>query len=111
MNTSRLLFLPRQALVSLLALCATSTPVFAQTPQPREDRTQKMVAELAKRFASADKNGDGSLSLDEAKAGMPLVTRNFNSIDKAGKGVVSQADIEIWARQQRDSRGGGRHRD
>lgn len=33
------------------------------------------------RFAAADKNQDGKLTLEEAQAGMPKVAANFDKID------------------------------
>jgi Ca2+-binding EF-hand superfamily protein len=52
------------------------------------------IAEVEKRFAAADKDGDGKLTLDEAKAGMPRVYKNFSKIDKGSKGFVTLEDIK-----------------
>jgi hypothetical protein len=51
--------------------------------------------ELEKRFTGGDKNKDGKLTADEAKA-MPRVSRNFDRIDKnkLGFALVSKA----WGR-------------
>lgn len=52
------------------------------------------VAQMESRFAAADKNGDGKLTLAEAQAGMPRVAKNFSKIDRDGKGYVTVDDIK-----------------
>lgn len=52
------------------------------------------AAQIEAKFAAADKDGDGKLTLEEAKAGMPRVAANFSKIDKGGKGFVTVADIQ-----------------
>lgn len=54
--------------------------------------------ELASRFAAADKNHDGKLTLEEAQAGMPKVARNFARIDKDGKGYVTLDQLKQAAK-------------
>jgi hypothetical protein len=53
--------------------------------------------EIQERFAAADKNHDGKLTLKEAEAGMPRVARNFDRIDTQHKGYVTVAEIEAMA--------------
>ena len=53
--------------------------------------------EIQERFAAADKNQDGKLTLKEAQAGMPRVARNFDKIDTQHKGYVTVAEIEAMA--------------
>lgn len=53
--------------------------------------------EIAERFAEADTNHDGQLTLAEAKAGMPRVAANFRKIDADQNGTVSLAEIEALA--------------
>jgi Ca2+-binding EF-hand superfamily protein len=52
------------------------------------------IAEMEARFAAADKDGDGKLTPEEAKAGMPRVSKNFSKIDKGSKGFVTIEDIK-----------------
>jgi Ca2+-binding EF-hand superfamily protein len=52
------------------------------------------VAMMQSRFAAADKDGDGKLTLAEAQAGMPRVAKNFSKIDRAGKGYVTVDEIK-----------------
>ena len=53
--------------------------------------------EIAERFAAADTNHDGQLTLAEAQAGMPRVAANFSKIDADGSGTVTLAEIEALA--------------
>ena len=62
--------------------------------QAQESRTDK---EIDRRFAMADKNKDGKLTLEEAKAGIPRVAANFSRIDTQNKGYVTAAEIKAMA--------------
>jgi hypothetical protein len=53
--------------------------------------------QIAERFAAADTNHDGKLTLAEAEAGMPRVAANFSKIDADGCGTVTLAEIEALA--------------
>lgn len=44
--------------------------------------------QIQERFAAADKNHDGKLTLAEAEVGMPKVAANFDKIDTQGRGYV-----------------------
>jgi hypothetical protein len=52
------------------------------------------LAAMESKFAAADKDGDGKLTPEEAKAGMPRVSANFAKIDKGSKGFVTAEDIK-----------------
>jgi Ca2+-binding EF-hand superfamily protein len=69
-----------------LALCMFHGVAHAQSPA--------QIAEMEKRFAAADTDGDGKLTPEEAKAGMPRVSANFAKIDKGNKGFVTVEDIK-----------------
>ena len=64
------------------------------TAYAQESRTDR---EIDERFAAADKNRDGKLTLEEAKAGMPRVAANFQRIDTQKKGYVTAAEIKAMA--------------
>jgi EF hand len=66
----------------------------ARTPNP--ERMEKARNELQKRFEAADTNKDGKLSAQEARAGMPMVSKNFDTIDTAHTGTISLSDIETF---------------
>lgn len=56
-----------------------------------------MDKEIDQRFALADKNKDGKLTLAEAKEGMPRIASNFSRIDVQNKGYVTLAEIKAMA--------------
>jgi Ca2+-binding EF-hand superfamily protein len=66
-----------------------------------EQRQQRMV----ERFNAADTNHDGKLSLEEAKAGLPMVARNFDQIDSAHTGSVTLEQMREYAKAHRGQRG------
>lgn len=75
-----------------LALCGfamISTAAVAQ--ESFRDR------QIDERFAAADKNHDGKLTLQEAKDGMPKVAANFDKIDTQQKGYVTVDQIKAMA--------------
>ncbi len=53
--------------------------------------------QIDERFAAADKNGDGKLTLAEARAGMPRVAENFDRIDTQKRGYVTLEQIKAAA--------------
>ncbi len=57
----------------------------------------KRDQEIDEKFKAADKNSDGHLTLEEAKAGMPRVARAFSKIDSANKGYVTADEIKARA--------------
>jgi Ca2+-binding EF-hand superfamily protein len=56
-----------------------------------------IAKEITARFKAADKNADGQLSLEEAKAGMPRVAKGFDRIDVEKKGYVTLEQIIAMA--------------
>ena len=52
---------------------------------------------IDQKFAAADKNQDGKLTLAEAQAGMPKVAANFDKIDAQGRGYVTLEQIKAAA--------------
>ncbi|MDE2362598.1 MAG: EF-hand domain-containing protein [Hyphomicrobiales bacterium] len=79
----------------LSAAAALAFAGLAAMPAARAmDISASQWAEVQKRFAAADKDHDGSLTLAEAKAGMPRVAKNFDMIDRGKKGYVTLDDIK-----------------
>ena len=70
----------------VLLLAFGSTAVFAAD-----------AAEIEAKFKAADKDSDGKLTLDEAKAGMPRIARGFDKIDAGKKGYVTLDEIKAKA--------------
>lgn len=76
--------------LALAALLAAAPPALAQLSATTD-------AMLTARFAAADKNKDGKLTLEEAKAGMPRVAKGFSQIDSAHRGFVTLEQIRAFA--------------
>ena len=57
------------------------------------------VADIEARFKAADKNGDGKLTLEEAKAGMPRVAKAFDRIDTDKKGYITLDQLKAKSAQ------------
>ncbi|MHC1481334.1 EF-hand domain-containing protein [Frateuria aurantia] len=83
----------------LFAAAAMLPSIVIASPQAEggSPRMQRMVQMLEQRFAAADSNHDGKLSLGEAQAGMPHVAQHFQDIDTAHQGYVTLAEIEAYA--------------
>jgi hypothetical protein len=57
------------------------------------------VSKMDTNFDAADRNRDGLLSKDEAKAGhVAFVVRNFDAIDTTKRGLVSKDDVHAFIR-------------
>lgn len=50
--------------------------------------------QIEEKFKAADKDNNGQLTLEEAKAGMPRVAKGFAKIDADNKGYVTVDDIK-----------------
>jgi hypothetical protein len=100
---SRIIMTRTRILAFALALVAAAGSALAQDG----GRSAGRAAELQKRFAAADKNGDGKLTKEEAQAGMPMVYKHFDEIDKAHGGAVSLADIAAFAKERRGAKPSG----
>lgn len=88
----------RLLLTGVVLAMATGGAVAQGGPGPA---VRPAGARMQQRFAAADKNGDGRLSLQEAQAGMPFVAKHFAEIDRQKSGFVTLADIAAFARARR----------
>lgn len=84
----------RQLISSIFTVTALvfATVASAQTPTASQE---KQIKDAEERFASADKNADGKLTLEEAKAGMPRIASNFKKIDTNNDGFVTIEEIKV----------------
>ena len=73
-----------------ISLLVTQSHVNAESFRDRQ---------IDERFAAADKNKDGKLTLDEARSGMPRVADNFDKIDSQKRGYVTLDQIKAAADQ------------
>jgi hypothetical protein len=74
---------------SILFVLATSTTTLAHAQEG-----SRMDAVLEHRFKAANTTNDGKLTLDQAKAGMPKVAKNFDKIDTDHNGYVTLQQIK-----------------
>ncbi len=93
---------------SLLALSLGAGVAVAQTPAAPPAATTTAHPHtrmsLKERFAQANTTNDGHLTLDQAKAGLPRIAKNFAAIDKDNKGYVTVTDIQDYYKAQRAAR-------
>jgi Ca2+-binding EF-hand superfamily protein len=71
--------------ISLSNVCVAQTMTASQASE---------IKQAEERFAAADKNADGKLTLEEAKAGMPRIASGFSKIDVDKKGYVTLDQIK-----------------
>ena len=83
---------PREATASVQAPAAAPATVEATAAKPAEESVpeplQRFGRETEAEFRSADTNGDGYLSADEARR-FPLLAKNFQRLDRDGDGRIS----------------------
>lgn len=109
--SARTLLIPGLAAASvvLTVLAVPTGSAFAQ--QQMGARAEQARAKFEQRFNAADTDHDGTLSREEAKAGMPNVYKHFDEIDTAKRGVVSKEEIGAYlekkAQQHRGMHQGG----
>lgn len=78
-----------------LGLLAESNHCFAEDKESAE-KIKKLNATITERFAKADGDKDGTITLEEAKKGMPRVAEDFTAIDTAGSGKVTAEQIKTY---------------
>lgn len=74
-----------------------------QSPEPAGRPQDK--ARIDKRFRAADKDGDGVLTREEARKGMPSLYRMFDQVDADKDGKVTREELEaaFQARARREA--------
>lgn len=85
-----------QLTIALAAAVALFVPRLAISA---EEHGSRMEA----RFKAADKDNDGSLTREEAKA-MPRVAKNFDAIDTDKSGTVTLKEIRAYMKAHRQER-------
>jgi Ca2+-binding EF-hand superfamily protein len=78
--------------VALVAVLANLS--FINTALAEDSSKSKLIED---KFKAADKDNDGHLTLDEAKAGMPRVAKGFAKIDSDNKGYVTVDQIKAMS--------------
>jgi Ca2+-binding EF-hand superfamily protein len=69
----------------------------AELEQHWQQKSREMRDRMEEKFKSADVNGDGQLSAEEAKA-MPRLANDFAAVDKNGDGLVSRDELRERAK-------------
>ncbi len=80
----------RWAVATFMTAMVVSQP-WAQSTDPQRD------AMIEARFKAANKQGDGKLTLEEAKAGMPRVAAHFDRNDTQKLGYITVDQIKKMA--------------
>ena len=79
-----------------------SQPLPPPQPQPGASAyPQAGGGGLVQRFANANVTHDGRLTREQAESGMPMVARNFDTIDIEHKGYVTLPEIRAFAAERR----------
>ncbi len=85
-------------------LCSIVFAVMAATTQiAHAQDNSRMDAVLEHRFKAANTSNDGKLTLEQAKAGMPRVAKNFDKIDTDHKGYVTLEQIKEAMKEGADA--------
>jgi crotonobetainyl-CoA:carnitine CoA-transferase CaiB-like acyl-CoA transferase len=90
-------------LLATVLLCCASTVTFAQAAAPQaisQQRMERMEQQLQTRFPTANTTHDGKLTRDQAAAGMPIVARHFDEIDKQKAGYITLPQIEAFMQER-----------
>lgn len=76
----------------------------------RSATREERQAQAEERYKAADTNGDGTIDLDEAKAGMPRAAQNFGAIDADGNGQLTREEMRTYMHAHRGEgmHGGGK---
>lgn len=86
--STKSIFPPQRAVFAAACFFGLTAAILADTSRDEQ---------IAERFAAADTDHNGQLTLAEAKAGMPRVAANFAKIDADQSGTVTVAEIEAAA--------------
>ncbi|MBX9662095.1 hypothetical protein [Novosphingobium sp.] len=78
-----------------LQIAAVLAATLALAPGAHAQSYDMALSQLTSKFKASDKNGDGKLSLQEAKdGGMSRVVANFATIDNDKDGYVTFAQLK-----------------
>lgn len=80
---------------TMFRMAALAALSLALTPAAHAQMYDMALSQLTSKFKASDKNGDGKLSLQEAKdGGMTRVVSNFSTIDTDKDGFVTFAQLK-----------------
>jgi hypothetical protein len=82
-------------MTTMFRIAAVLAATLALTPAAHAQSYDMALSQLTSKFKASDKNGDGKLSLQEAKdGGMSRVVSNFATIDTDKDGYVTFAQLK-----------------
>lgn len=84
-----------RAPITYLCLIGAVAFMFVAAPAYADEASRNK--EIQERFAQCDTNGDGKLTMVEAKGCMPRIYDHFGRIDEQGRGYVTVAQIQAMA--------------
>lgn len=79
------------------ALLVAGSLAVASGAARADSKSDKRNAEVEALFKAADKDGDGKLTLSEAKMGMPRIAKAFDKIDSPKKGYLTLEQVKAAA--------------
>ncbi len=80
---------------TIFPIAAVMAVTLALTPAAHAQSYDMALSQLTAKFKASDKNGDGKLTLQEAKdGGMTRVVANFKTIDTDKDGFVTFAQLK-----------------
>lgn len=80
---------------TMFRMAALAVATLALAPAAHAQMYDMALSQLTSKFKASDKNGDGRLSLQEAKdGGMTRVVSNFSTIDTDKDGYVTFAQLK-----------------
>ena len=93
--------------ISLIAaLLAASTAAVSYAEGPADGAKGERGKKMHEHFKSADKNGDGKISREEANASMPRVAKHFDDIDTNKDGFASKEEMRAFHEKNRGAKQG-----
>ena len=81
-------------------------PAAAERASGQKTAPASADEQTIREFRMADTNGDGFLSLDEARAKFPYLAREFNRVDRNGDGKISLQELAYAKRLMQEKRFG-----
>lgn len=80
---------------TMFRMATLAAATLALAPAAHAQMYDMALSQLTSKFKASDKNGDGKLSLQEAKdGGMTRVVSNFSTIDTDKDGYVTFAQLK-----------------
>ena len=90
---------------ALLTAIAMLSPSLQAVESTKAVKSGKAGTRRSTQLARADRDGSGTLSLDEVRVGAPRLLDQFDGIDGNHDGALSPQEIRTWSRSHAQQRG------